>query len=708
MTFDFFGEPDPDNGFDLPLGRGPARGRTETTFLEGFGIAIEQQRRAEAVFGEERAFRDAEAEQLQRYFEATGERLESIGQEREAAVGFAEPQSRFDIRRFTEASRALEDQRRAPPGQSQEASPVIERIRENERKFLEASDKVPGLKTYQDLFLEVREKARQAEFEFNLVENPFFSTGALGTFAGGTAGAFDPRTDPLNAATLTVGGVGQTALRRIGTEGAFQSLIEFTNQLTGVTESRERLGLETSLERSIQQSLFVGAGGAALRGVFEAAGAGVRRLRAGQDTPVREQDTLQDTLQEGPQLTRDLLKEEQTGRLRTSDEIGEFYGVSRPSGQVSFRALNAALDARELGDSTASPFGTSREAQLRHEFDFEALRDSLAGPSGPLEVLYRGQAPARVSDPELAARLADPDLFQKIDRLEASIATQRARLDELRAENRRGADPDELGRVDGIRAELDDAQRAFDAASTPVERRRLGRRVQSIETRLTNAALGDPGASLTRADTVESVVANLRERAEQAPNNRQAERLRKRADDLEQQLPQLISRAEQAPDGAARDAARVARRLASLQRKRDELRPLEQRARERGNQDFLAPITRPETPVRIRQSGFGPAPSDATRRTAELADDGSPPDGALAKAVDDLDAAAAREGAEASQTVDLGDGVARSLDDEVLWPRTDETGTAELINIRIRDLVEEFGEDKRLGDAMRFCGLKGR
>lgn len=127
-----------------------------------------------------------------------------------------------------------------------------------------------GLKTYDELWADVRAKAKAAETRWEEANTSFM--GGIGGFLGGTLGAMNPWTDPLNAATLGVGGVGKTALVRIATEAGGQAAIEAVNQFTGVQGARERLGLETSFGRSAAQVAMVGAGAGVLRGAGEGLG----------------------------------------------------------------------------------------------------------------------------------------------------------------------------------------------------------------------------------------------------------------------------------------------------------------------------------------------------------------------------------------------------------------------------------------------------
>lgn len=685
----FFAETTPEEYDDLPRGPdGGARGRTQLSFSESFRMAYDEQVRAWSVFGLEKHFREEEAEQLERYYQATGERLEPVGLIPQGRAGRRETYAPyFDAAEYFEAPH------RGGTGEADAPRPsVVDRIRHNEKKFREAAEQVPGIKSYREMWQDTKRRAQEVTEDFSIVDNDFFSGGSVGSFLGATAGAFHPGTDLVNTVTLLLGGFGSTIAKRIGTEFGVQSVIEGVNQFTGVQRNRELLGLPNSTEQAIRQSLYVGVGGAAFRAVGEAIGAGVRALGGQQDTSQRSQNTLSELTESLPQ------------QVRSFDEI-----VTQPSGQVSNRAIDAVLTSRQLGEATASPYGASREARLRHEIDFEDLKTALDSNISPLDVFYK--TGARTTDPDLAARLADPDLFAKIDRLDGLIARQRERLAALRDQNRQNVrfDPELLAEADRLKRQLDEAQEAYQNAKTPTERRRFGRKIQAIQSRLNREEIVDLDTALDRAETMEGEVTRLREEADQVKDKRRAKRLRRRADELEQQIPRMLARFDlDAAERIPKDITRVSRRLDSLQRKRDELRPLEQRARERGSEEFLAPITRPELPVRLRRDGFVPDAPLVERKRVEAGDGDTPPDGPLSRVVDDLDKAREGDGAAGPQTVDLGDGVQRNLDDEILTPVKDESGDVVGVTAqRIRDVIDDWAEDKRLGDAMRFCGLKG-
>jgi hypothetical protein len=232
--------------------RGPRLG-----YLASFEAAWDAQARTESFYADAYAFEQEEARQIKTIKDA----------------GYEPPPSMIAARKFMQGIGVFEDvasyynngeNADVVSAELLRRNQVIEKIRK-ERPEL-------GLKTYDELWQNVRQKAKAAEEKW---ENSETTTGgALGGFLGGTLASLDPRTDPLNAATLGVGGAGRTALRRIGGEVGAQAAIESVNQFTGVSSARERLGLDNSMSRAAMSVAAV-AGGA---GVLRAAGEGLGYL----------------------------------------------------------------------------------------------------------------------------------------------------------------------------------------------------------------------------------------------------------------------------------------------------------------------------------------------------------------------------------------------------------------------------------------------
>lgn len=106
--------------------------------------------------------------------------------------------------------------------------------------------------------------------------------GGFGKFLGGAAASvLSPSTDPLNTLTLGIGGVGKTAVARIATEAGAQSVIEGLNQITGVQEQREIMGLSHGFADAASRVGMAAIGGAAGQGIAEGVGYAGRRFFRG-------------------------------------------------------------------------------------------------------------------------------------------------------------------------------------------------------------------------------------------------------------------------------------------------------------------------------------------------------------------------------------------------------------------------------------------
>lgn len=233
---------------------------TRFGFFDAFDAAYEAQARANSLYGLEAAFADTEAEQARAI----------------RAAGLVPPRSLFED---------VEGGRHAPyfkaaqfySGDASEPSDIGSRLATRDAEIEELRKKNPSLqlRTYREMWGHVRERAQTAERRWGQSDNSV--SGALGGFIGEMAASVDPRTDPFNFATLGVGGFGRTALGRIATEGLGQGAIETVNQLTGVQENRELLGLEHGFAEGAMAVGSAVAFGATIRGAAEGVGALGRR-----------------------------------------------------------------------------------------------------------------------------------------------------------------------------------------------------------------------------------------------------------------------------------------------------------------------------------------------------------------------------------------------------------------------------------------------
>ena len=149
---------------------------------------------------------------------------------------------------------------------------------QNKRKRLaELKKQYPEISTYEEMWGRVKTDAQK---KTEIAQRSFRragTTGTIGFFAGGMAGAFTYR-DPVNLMTLGAGGFGPSIVKRIGTEMGVQAGIEAQNQFFGVAENRRLLGLKHTGGDMAFHIAAASVGGGAFRGLFEGVGAGLKKI----------------------------------------------------------------------------------------------------------------------------------------------------------------------------------------------------------------------------------------------------------------------------------------------------------------------------------------------------------------------------------------------------------------------------------------------
>lgn len=254
----FFNEENVDakSGGAETLSHGPRVG-----FLDRFATAWDTQQRTSAQEGMWAAYSDEEDAQLRSMKKAGIENMPRIGME--DLIGFGT--AIFGDDDFFLYKRAAKFY--SGDGDAKTAK----RMRDYDARIEELKSQYPdlNLKTGRELFDEVIRKGREAEDRMNTQQTTF--GGKIGEFLGGGLASMNPRTDPLNAMTLGVGGPGKTALARIAAEAGLQGAVELGNQLTGVQEQRERMGLSHGAGDVATRV----AGTALVGGAFQAVGEGL-------------------------------------------------------------------------------------------------------------------------------------------------------------------------------------------------------------------------------------------------------------------------------------------------------------------------------------------------------------------------------------------------------------------------------------------------
>lgn len=187
----------------------------------------------------------------------------------------------------------------------------------------------------------------------------------LAAFAGGMAGEF---TDPVNIASLPIGGVGKSIGTRMLTEGLINAGVEVV-QVPFRSAGREALGEELTMGEAALNIAAAGAGGALLRGAIDVAPGAARAIDAKVVQPVRRMIDPDAPSREFARAFADMVPPE----LRTPEQEAALFVVNR---------------AAEV--EQASPFART----------FEGLDAHVAKMQTAMEALAEGRLPSRA---EIAA-----------------------------------------------------------------------------------------------------------------------------------------------------------------------------------------------------------------------------------------------------------------------------------------------------------------
>lgn len=174
----------------------------------------------------------------------------------------------------------LTDETTPPEGIDPRAAQVAREVMRTYNLYRQQTN-VPSLEA---ITADVVQEMQQIETTTERMAARSGASGTVGMFAGGMAGSFTLN-DPVNLMTLPLGGFGRTVVGRVMTESVVQGTIETANQFGNVMGNREMLGLDEGdegMQRALTGIAFAAAGGAALRGLFEAAPPAVRALRGGE------------------------------------------------------------------------------------------------------------------------------------------------------------------------------------------------------------------------------------------------------------------------------------------------------------------------------------------------------------------------------------------------------------------------------------------
>lgn len=418
-------------------------------FMDAMDASWQSATKVHSLLAVEQSMRTLEQEQIKKIREAGLRPPKSLDDSEDVGVGpFGGAQ--FRQGRYSAAAQSVVD-----GGGWYTDDLVAERNKEIETLRKERPDL--GLMTYEEIFAKVREQSQDIE---KRALGPTTLAGTIGGFIGGAAGAMNPVSDPVNAATMFVGG-GAGAAERIALQGVAQMGVEAGNMALTPNNENILLDRRPTFGEDMARIGFAAAGGAGGQALGEAVAMGARRLTTGRwfnDVPPPEE-----------RIVRPEPPPEPIG------EVPPPMAPGRPFNDYpdyeTFRVAHK-LDFEET-------YGKTRPAELRRALDLDHVATSLDRWDGPrpfeVEPPRTDVAFAREIADGVAydrpyqkyidnldtvddvARRIDPDLFRTYDKL----AQQR---DELRASIDRTAGPDtsrEAARPDRAAAYAD-WQRATD------------------------------------------------------------------------------------------------------------------------------------------------------------------------------------------------------------------------------------------------------
>ncbi len=644
-------------------------------FLESFATAWEEQTRAAAMYGIENQMWQLDNEQVRAMREAGIEDVPVLSPD---SIGFwtdTLPAPGAGVERYLDVARYYVDG--AEPGFAGELQEYDTRIEELRQQYPQLN-----LRTSREMWDTVQSQAQQ--YEQAAISNRRDWGGEIGAFIGGSVAAMNPRTDPLNFITLGVGGVGRTALGRIGSQFGAQGLVEGINQITGVQEQRRLLGLEYGLGDAVSRVAGAAVGGAAIQGVGEAVGFGLRRWFRSTPNDVALPPTPE-------VLNRPALPDTSAvpPRAIPADETLAAAKLTRaPETYIDYLHEQSPLSATRAG-----------RARTVLDLDYMTTRLQEWGGERPWEVAPKTDTMTTLPRSDFVAM---PDITRMVEQ---------SQVDEIA----RRVDPDTFRRYDDLAQRKQTYRRWLDELSDT--------RDADIQARI---------------DAVDDKIFQLAARADEV-GGRRAAKLRKDIAALEAEKAQIVaeSAAKETPD-----MARVRRALMVDDEKMRDLAPLVSRAYARAQQKWTNTRADREAVLQMMREGrtdYRPDPQaqrvandlpevvpmtladrapilqEAHKVAGRVARDADAADVAAAivaenmKTIDDaLDNYRASLdgliGAEKNGEITLANGQKLNLDrDKIFVPNEEGTGGRE---ISVRQLLEQNKMDEYELEAVGTCSLR--
>lgn len=310
----------------------------------------------------------------------------------------------------------------------EEISPEFEeRLQAYDARVLQLRQDRPDLdlRTSREMFDRVKEDAVAAEQTQQNARRTW--GGTAGDFVGGALSSMHPGTDPLNFYTLAIGGAGKTVAQRILFQTGAQGAVETINQITGVQEERELLGLSHGFADAATRVGATAFGAGALQGAGELVAAGARRwFRNTPDDPAPSVSVAENPREPLALPHPDQFKEEaQVARLEQDgrtyiDMLADQTPLSgiragRPRIMADFVDMSRQLDDW-AGGNPVDVAPRTADATFPGEAAMPRVDTRAAQESGRLYQM---------------AKEADPATFNQYDKLLERKNTYRRWIDEL-------------------------------------------------------------------------------------------------------------------------------------------------------------------------------------------------------------------------------------------------------------------------------------
>lgn len=317
----------------------------------------------------------------------------------------------------------------------------------------------PDLPSMEQVIADVARMQQGVEAETERQSETSTVGGTVARFAGGAIGSLTPR-DPLNLATLSIGGFGKSVATRIATEAAVQAGITGITDVASVNPNRQAVGLPE--HSTMYDMLLAAAGGAAFRGLGEAAHVGIKRFIGAAPEPEKLPDG-------GP----------------TNEELHAAFDAMPDSPRT--RAGRSILDAVD-DIERVNPYGDSLNGHARFIEELRRVQDTLGGE--PMTAIARFLPPL----PEMPfehiennfdfqlVREQQPELYGKLQSARAAIADVEGRITDTEQSIANLAPSDAIARIDPNSGELIRLyeQELRDPALTTERRADIQRKVNTI------------------------------------------------------------------------------------------------------------------------------------------------------------------------------------------------------------------------------------